>query len=289
MNLRYTRKIGDFNFLFYVKGLTSGMLKYIEEKISEYKRTISYHKQTIENLEGLLKYSEMLTDTSEQEANIHPWGGNDPFYRRTDLLDFFVEEFENDPEDHDAVLLCDDLAEVARMEIIRAKTETFDQAQDQEAEKDNIRIWKWKLKHAKMRIYITKLHKEENEREHEKIRSGEHIKEILNEIEKQLLLEKIKPKHGEEEKYYKKGEEDGYRNSLNKHIRNKNAKYKLWLEERKKLFAKTHLKWTAEEDARLMEQFKDGESLDDLVKSFQRSPRAIKERLIKHGLLIKIF
>ncbi len=49
--------------------------------------------------------------------------------------------------------------------------------------------------------------------------------------------------------------------------------------------ANAGLSWTDDEDRKLIEKFKAGMSVEDLVKSHQRTYGAIRTRLVQHGLL----
>ncbi|WP_436777834.1 hypothetical protein [Yinghuangia sp. YIM S09857] len=59
----------------------------------------------------------------------------------------------------------------------------------------------------------------------------------------------------------------------------------LALEELRKMHPRAYDRWSAEEEARLTEGFKCGETQAELARQHQRQPGAIRSRLIKLGLI----
>ena len=57
------------------------------------------------------------------------------------------------------------------------------------------------------------------------------------------------------------------------------------LEQIRREYPKAYAKWTEEEDIRLRNEYTQGRTANELAKSFQRKPSAIRSRLRKLGLL----
>ena len=57
------------------------------------------------------------------------------------------------------------------------------------------------------------------------------------------------------------------------------------VEQIRREYPKAYAKWTEEEDTRLRNEYTQGRTANELAKSFQRKPSAIRSRLRKLGLL----